>query len=141
MCSLVEGVVEVEDEGVGLKLFSDLEQRLSKMFNRKDGQAWSYSEQSTLSEISRRDGVLSELGELESFKSKDGSFFPQSISKLLSNWNETLDRARNFSNANNKSNPAQRIDRSIGTTNEGTASKYRGLGRVVKPSDQPGLPT
>lgn len=31
---------------------------------------------------------------------------------------------------NNKSNPPQRVDRSIGTTNEGRAAEYRGLGKV-----------
>lgn len=33
---------------------------------------------------------------------------------------------------NNKSNSPQHIDRSIGTTNEGVAKEYEGLGRLVK---------
>jgi len=38
-------------------------------------------------------------------------------------------------NANPNSNPAQRVDRSIGTLNEGTSHLYAGLGCVAKPSD------
>lgn len=38
-------------------------------------------------------------------------------------------------NANNTKHNPQRIDRSIGTANEGIASRYRGLGKVVKPTD------
>lgn len=36
-------------------------------------------------------------------------------------------------NANNPKHNSQRIDRSIGTANEGKAAQYRNLGRLVKP--------
>lgn len=36
-----------------------------------------------------------------------------------------------ISNENTKPNSPQRVDRSIGTTNEGAAEEYRGLGKVV----------
>lgn len=44
-------------------------------------------------------------------------------------------REQPVKNETHKSNPAQRVDRSIGTANEGTASQYRGLGRVAKPGN------
>lgn len=41
-------------------------------------------------------------------------------------------REQPVKNESNQSNHTQRVDRSIGTANEGTASQYRGLGRVAK---------
>ena len=118
----VGGVVGVEGEDVALKLFSTLESRLSKMFQRKDGQQWTYSEQTALSEISRRKSPLEELTELEQFKAKPDSFFPQSLSKLLSNWTETLDRARNFNPNNHANHRNASPNRNAGTYNDAVST-------------------
>jgi hypothetical protein len=114
----VEGVVVVVGEDVRKNRFDEIELRLGKLFNRPPSQAWSYAEQSNLAEISRREFVLDEMTLLEKFKATPDSFFPQSISKLLTNWNETLDRARNFQpNKPNASHRPTAPDRNAGTYN------------------------
>lgn len=44
------------------------------------------------------------------------------------NWKKNI---HEYGSKNNKSNSPQRVDRSIGTSNEGRAAEYRGLGKVV----------
>jgi hypothetical protein len=39
--------------------------------------------------------VLRELSEIERFKSRPKSYFPQSLEKLVTQWQVTLDRSRN----------------------------------------------
>jgi hypothetical protein len=75
--------------------FSDVEKRLCKLFNRAVTDPLSYMEQSCMSEISRRQNVLLELEEVEAFKARPKAFFPQSLEKLVTQWQVTLDRARN----------------------------------------------
>lgn len=45
-----------------------------------------------------------------------------------SNWKKNM---HEYGTKNNKSNPPQRVDRSIGTSNAGRAADYKGLGKVV----------
>ena len=134
--------VGVEGEGVeidkGIKKFNDIEARLGDLFQRPEGSVSTYAEQSGISEISRRPDVMNELAEIEVFHRKPGNFFPQSLQKLLSTWQETLDRARTHdtrkeNHATDKRTGEKRIDRSIGTANEGIAKKYAGMGRMVPP--------
>lgn len=57
----------------------------------------SYSEQSTLAEIIReRPRYRSEWDVIITLKQKEPRYFPQSLSKLLTSWQETLDRANNW---------------------------------------------
>lgn len=52
----------------------------------------------------------------------------------MKDWNASIHKwkCNDYGNKNtsNGRQPTQRVDRSIGTTNEGTASQYRGLGKV-----------
>jgi hypothetical protein len=143
MCRVVVGgdEGEVVSEGaskVGLDIFKILENRVGFMFSRPANSPAIYSEQSMISEISRRPDVIQELEIIERLKGKPDNWFPQSVEKLLQNWQSTLDKARNYESrtkTNGKNHP-QRVDRSIGTANEGIASKYKGLGRVAEIQDK-----
>ena len=123
MSRVGEGEGEGEGEGdkidKGLEIFNAIEVRVSALFKRPKQVHPSHLEQSALSEISRRTDVLSELEEIERFHKKPDNFFPQSVQKLLSTWQDTLDRARTHderkkSNANNRTNAP---DRNAGTFN------------------------
>lgn len=76
-----------------------LSRELSALYNRPDRPVTDYSEQSLMSEVSRRPDAKTELREITSYRSrlapKDRRFFPQSVMRLLSGWQEVLDRARN----------------------------------------------
>ena len=85
------GGVEIDK---GIKIFNDIEARLGDLFQRPAGSVSAYIEQSAISEISRRPNVMDELSEIEVFHRKPENFFPQSLQKLLSTWQETLDRSR-----------------------------------------------
>lgn len=73
---------------------SELKLKLSKLFNRKSGEVWSYMEDSLLGEIARREGCLSEFDELVRMKSRNPKYFPRSLSKLLGDWGRYLDHSR-----------------------------------------------
>jgi len=79
-----------------------VQRRLDAMFHRKDGEQWSYEEQCGLLTVCQRPAVLDELQELADFKFKPASYFPQSISRLLSDWQATLDRSRNHTSPRKK---------------------------------------
>ena len=115
----VEGVVGNRDKG--LEIFEAIESRIGKLFNRTAGSISSYAEQSAISEISRRPEALNEVAEIESFHKKPENFFPQSLQKLLSTWQETLDRARTHEtrkqNHGNKNTRPTAPDRNAGTYN------------------------
>ena len=103
---------------------------LSKLFGRDERSRWSYMEESALSEVSRRQDFKAELEALVEFKSKPDSFFPQSISSLLSKWTETLDRATNYESNQKARMAQQRFNRNVGTANEGAENDYAKLGRM-----------
>jgi hypothetical protein len=77
-------------------IFDQLETRLVDMFNRPVGSVTDYAEQSGLSELSRRPNVLTELAEIEKYKTQEKKYFPQSLLSLISKWQEILDRARSW---------------------------------------------
>ncbi len=74
-------------------IYDQIDARAGSLFGRMEP-ATIYAEQSAISEISRRPDAINELAELEVFHRKPGNYFPQSLQKLLSAWQETLDRAR-----------------------------------------------
>ncbi len=69
---------------------------LCKEFKRPPDDFWTYQEESTLCDAARRPNVIEELAILEDYRGRNGRFFPQSIKKLLAEWQTTLDQARNF---------------------------------------------
>jgi hypothetical protein len=112
-----------------INYYEQIDARAGALFGRTTP-ANAYAEQSAISEISRRLDALGELAEIEAFHRKPGNFFPQSLSKLLSAWQETLDRARTHdkrkqNHATDNRTGEKRIDRSIGTANEGIANQYK----------------
>jgi len=82
--------------GGDMVIFDQLETRLVDMFNRPVGSVTDYAEQSGLSELSRRPNVLTELAEIEKYKTQEKKYFPQSLLSLISKWQEILDRARSW---------------------------------------------
>lgn len=136
-----------QDKDKTISNYQILDSRIGMLFGRTSP-AFLYSEQSALAEISRRPDILNELAEIEAFHRKPENFFPQSMERLLTDWQKTLDRAkthdtRKQKNDNDKRNGGQIIDRSIGTANEGVASQYKDfaarkaarVGEVVKIPD------
>jgi hypothetical protein len=107
-------------------IFEQIDLRAGSLFGRTSPTTI-YSEQSAISEISRRPNVIDELAEIEVFHRKPENYFPQSLQKLLSTWQETLDRARTYENRKHQNsggtNP-RRPDRNKGTLNEGQSAKF-----------------
>lgn len=118
---------ESERESNKLPIFA-LRGRLCVLFKRPENARWGCEEERLLCEVAKRDGCLSELGELEKFYAI-GSYLPQKLERLLADWPGQLDRSRTH-NDNQKRNQAsgpnnrQRISASAGTSNEGTAASY-----------------
>ena len=71
---------------------------LGRMYHRPADYRWSFAEESTAAEVARRREVKEELQTIQRWKSTippaKRRFFPQSVSGLLSSWDETLDKAR-----------------------------------------------
>ena len=72
---------------------------LSRIFDRADGETWSYYEDTGLAAICTRPKVLDELAMIRKYR--DGIaqhdlrfMFPTTLSKLLDDWTGTLDKAR-----------------------------------------------
>lgn len=75
--------------------FKEVERRLLPLFQRElDGMF--YEEQEQIFFLSQRPRILSELAEIEAFRTKPESYFPQSLYSLVNNWQQTLDRARSY---------------------------------------------
>ena len=112
----------------------DLRSRLCVAYNRKTDDRWDYNEETLLVEIAReRPNCLSELTEMLVIRPTLGRFFPKSISSLLLGWTKTLDVARTphaTKNEDSRRIPEKRVDRSIGTANEGTADMYRNAPQI-----------
>ncbi len=85
-----------EGMGNGVGKVLELQRLVGSMMHRKENQRWSYEDESRLAEIARRSECLEEFKELEAFKKKmkEPKYFPQSVCKLLENWDATLDRSR-----------------------------------------------
>jgi hypothetical protein len=85
-----------EAKASGLNLFSVIEARLLRLFGRTSGESLTYSEQPSVSEISRRPNAMAEIDAIEKFHKNEPKYFPQSLQSLVNNWQPTLDRARNW---------------------------------------------
>lgn len=82
-------LAQARDRAVSLKNV------LCAVYKRKENDNWNYMEVSVLAEVSRRENCVKEMDELLTFRNRRGKFFPQSIARLLENWTQTLDMARN----------------------------------------------
>lgn len=75
-----------------------LQRIINALYSRPDGHRWSYAEECALAEIARRESCIAEAELLVRFRKRmlpeEKRFFPQSVSKLMEKWDETLDRAR-----------------------------------------------
>jgi hypothetical protein len=97
--------------------------KVCSFFNRPAGAPLSYIEQSAISGISQRESALFELKEITAWREKEKAFFYQSMSKLLSNWDEALDKARTFEERQkHENNRSTAPDRNAGTYNAGPLS-------------------
>lgn len=93
-----EGVCVTEEEGESRKektsFDDDLANDLMQVYRRPKNSKLSFMEQSALAEIFRERSRYREEWEIiATLKQKEPRYFPQSLSKLLTNWQETLDRA------------------------------------------------
>ena len=71
-----------------------LKTRINKLFNRRDTTAWSPKETTRLKEISKRPGVLEELGEIEKLYNSGYQYRRRDIITFLNNFTTELDRSR-----------------------------------------------
>lgn len=100
----------------------ELRTRLSLMFKRKPSAPWGYDEQSYLCEVAKRPDCIEEMTQLEGFF-QTGTYRPEKMGNLLSDWTGNLDRARNH-NENSKRNRPKTFDRNAGTFHEGKSHLY-----------------
>jgi hypothetical protein len=68
--------------------------KLNAEFKRAENAVWTYAEQTALCDVSRRADCEAELEELLRYRARSQQYFPRSIERLLTNWSETLDQAR-----------------------------------------------
>lgn len=101
----------------------DVSAKLLSFYGRPDNSKLSYMEESLIADLLRRPDIESELKFLETHKRDQ--YFPRSLESLLNKWQQTIDRYK--TNANHTNSNPQRVDRSIGTANEGLAEQYRGI--------------
>ncbi len=85
------------EPAVSVSVVEDLKTRISSLY--RGNRRWSYEEESVLAEMSRHEGVLGEFNRIllyrEGLPPKDRArYFPQSVRRLLDQWNELLDRAQ-----------------------------------------------
>lgn len=108
-----------------LARYGRIKDALHAAMRRKPNQTWDYAELSFLHEINQREGVEDELKELLAFQKKEGRYFPNSITALLSGWSSTLDRSRQPEDTNGKhqQNSPSRINGNTGTLNKPSAEK------------------
>ena len=101
-----------------LSNYRQIDARAGALFGRTEP-ATTYAEQAAISEISRRPNAIDELAEIEVFHRKPENYFPQSMQKLLSTWQETLDRARTHETRKNQNgnNRPTHPNRNAGTYN------------------------
>lgn len=85
-------------EGNGASNLQTLRTRLCRLYSRSDTDRWSYEEEHALAQVSTREKCLEEFAVIEcwrnSIPAEERKFFPQSLSKLVANWTEHLDKAR-----------------------------------------------
>lgn len=91
---------------------------LTTLYKRPNQTVSDYAEEFTLAQVARRPGVMDELAEIMAFRqrlpAKERRYFPNSLYKLLVNWQETLDRARVYEpNPQERSLAANQADRFI----------------------------
>lgn len=77
------------------QLFQQFKDRLSAEFKRKPLLIWPRIEEEALIEICGRPDAEDELDELIAYRKRNKNYFPQSIEKLLTAWDKTLDQSRN----------------------------------------------
>jgi len=81
--------------GESVSVFEDLRTLISAIYGKT--RRWSNIEESMLAEIARDPNSKSELETIISYRDrllpKDKHFFPQSVKRLLTTWNELLDKA------------------------------------------------
>lgn len=73
---------------------------LTTLYKRPTQTVSDYAEEFTLAQVARRPGVMDELSEIMAFRqrlpAKDRRYFPNSLYKLLVDWQQVLDRARMY---------------------------------------------
>lgn len=92
-------------------VFQFLKSEIGSLYRRPSEQAWSYKDESALSEISRRENVQEEWRQIIAFRRSlpvdDKRYFPQRMDRLLQDWDAVLDRARTQKPPVTKSKPAR----------------------------------
>lgn len=77
------------------RIFENLKERVNKLFNRRSSTAWSDKETKQLKAVAKREGVLDELAEIETFYNSGYEYRRKDVITFLNNFATELDRARN----------------------------------------------
>jgi hypothetical protein len=80
--------------GIDHRTLHWLRSSLLKLFKTTRGLTWPNDEEHMLVELVKRPGVIAEFKEIAAFKPKAGRYFPQSIRRLLENWDKVKDESR-----------------------------------------------
>ena len=83
-----------QEQPVFTDTISELKHRLNTLYCRRETTAWSKKEIISLKEISKRNGVLDEMTEIENLYNSGYQYARRDIKTLLNNWTTELDRAR-----------------------------------------------
>lgn len=130
-----KGQIKVENKERTIQAMAEVGKRVKKIFKRKENDAWSYLEERYLFEVCQREDAVNEIGEIEKLYSSPGRHFvSESASKLLENWTQMLDKARNPRNEINRFEPPSRNE---GTYNDGDPTKYEHRVYGYKPPQGP----
>lgn len=77
------------------QIVAELKSRINTLFHRRERTTWAVNEERRLHEISRRNDVLAECGEIEALYNSDYPYRRRAVLTFLNNWAAELDRARN----------------------------------------------
>lgn len=69
--------------------------RINLLFRRKDTHVWSYSEETALLQVLKQPDFVSQLEAIEGAFRRHEPYMSQTVSRLLENWNDNVDRAVN----------------------------------------------
>lgn len=93
--SLVTSVEQPEKTPTLQGVIATIKAWCNKRFNRLPNDPWSYLEEQTLVDVSKRPSAINELHAIARYAESANGYFPKSLEALLLNWTKTLDQARN----------------------------------------------
>ncbi len=83
---------------------------LCEVFQKTPGVIWPNNEEFLIVDLSRRPLLSDEISELQTYRVQNLRYFPRSSSRLLEQWDKTLDEARSWKETHADENPRPLTD-------------------------------